>query len=115
MSPDVPARFTYAEQLAGRGYGLPLWYPEPTQYSGVPCEVEIGDVGYVSEGCFKRLFNVMRPKSDPLNVHGVPNGFVILEPNEEDFYSEPRHIPPGPICTPATVFNRADAGTSDTT
>lgn len=46
------AWLVYAEQLVGRGYGLPLWHPEPTRYGTEPCEVEIGDVGYISEGRF---------------------------------------------------------------
>ncbi|EKM58697.1 uncharacterized protein PHACADRAFT_193814 [Phanerochaete carnosa HHB-10118-sp] len=55
----------------------------------------------------------MRPSSDPLNAGGVPNGFVVLEPDKGDFYSE--HVPPGPIYTPNTIFHKADAGTSDPT
>ncbi|EKM58727.1 uncharacterized protein PHACADRAFT_207500 [Phanerochaete carnosa HHB-10118-sp] len=48
---DTSAWPTYAEQLAGRGYGFPLWHPELSQFgTGITYEVEIGDVGFVSEG-----------------------------------------------------------------
>ena len=45
----------YADQLIPLGRGLPLWEPEPTGLG----EVLIGDVGYVDEGAFFRLFNAM--------------------------------------------------------
>ncbi|GJE94299.1 WD40 repeat domain-containing protein [Phanerochaete sordida] len=44
----------YPSCLSGRGYGYPLWHPEPHQ-TGEP---QIGDVGYLREGKFVRLFNI---------------------------------------------------------
>ena len=73
-----PAWDIYAQQLFHHRYGYPLWMPEYDPRLG---EVEIGDVGYVSEGAFIRLFNAMRPADDPLNADGVPDGFVMLVPN----------------------------------
>ncbi|EKM58726.1 uncharacterized protein PHACADRAFT_182972 [Phanerochaete carnosa HHB-10118-sp] len=109
---DSCAWSVYADQLVGRGYGLPLWHPEPTPEHG---EIEVGDVGYVSEGQFIRLFNAMRPEQDPLNALGVPKGFVMLEPNARHSFSAPTHVSPGPICTTSTTSRKAGAGISDPT
>ena len=95
------AAVIYAEQLVGRGYGLPLWHPEPAEPFG---EVEIGDVGYVSEGAFIRLFNAMRPADDAINAKGVPASFVMLEPNPDLLRSGEHHLSPGPICTTTTSY-----------
>ncbi|GJE89753.1 hypothetical protein PsYK624_058590 [Phanerochaete sordida] len=98
------ASAVYAEQLVSRGYGLPLWRPEPANPMD---EVEIGDVGYVSEGEFIRLFNAMRPADDPLNADGVPSGFVILQPSARLLRSDEHHLPPGPVCTTTTTYRQA--------
>ncbi|KAJ3539505.1 hypothetical protein NM688_g6350 [Phlebia brevispora] len=48
----------YANELSrylGLLGGYPLWYPDP----GKEREVQIGDVGYITEGRFKPLFNVI--------------------------------------------------------
>lgn len=97
------AAVVYAEQLVGRGYGLPLWHPEPAEPFG---EVEIGDVGYVSEGTFIRLFNALRPADDPINADGVPEGFVMLRPNPRLLRSGEQHVSPGPICTTTTTYRK---------
>ena len=94
----------YAEQLVNRGYGLPLWRPEPVTPTD---EVEIGDVGYVSEGEFIRLFNTMKPAGDPLNANGVPSGFVMLQPGPWLLRSDEHHLPPGPVCTTTTTYRQA--------
>ena len=103
---NVCAAVVYAEQLVGRGYGLPLWHPEPTQNFG---EVEIGDVGYISEGTFIRLFNALRPAGDPANAGGVPEGFVMLKPNTSLLFSGEQHVSPGPICTTTTTYRKIGA------
>ncbi|EKM59339.1 uncharacterized protein PHACADRAFT_136937 [Phanerochaete carnosa HHB-10118-sp] len=72
----------YAQELRRHGHGEPLWFPEPVVKFG---EVLIGDVGYLDDGGFYRLFNVLRPADDPINVRGVPKGFVPLEYDEYRF------------------------------
>lgn len=99
------AWFTYAEQLVHRRYGFPLWHPEPNRYG----EVEIGDVGFVSEGQFIRLFNAMRPAGDPLNTRGVPSGFVVLQPSEEHLFDNPTFLAKGAICTATMSCRRLGA------
>ncbi|KIP05418.1 hypothetical protein PHLGIDRAFT_14562 [Phlebiopsis gigantea 11061_1 CR5-6] len=84
----------YAEQLLPRGHGLPLWEPEPSELG----EVEIGDVGFIDEGGFCRIFSTTRHKDDPANVFGVPEGFSPLEYNERALrHTSIDYLLPGPI------------------
>ena len=88
------ASSTYAEQLIQCGHGLPLWEPEPSSLG----ETLIGDVGFVQDGCFYRLFNVLRPADDPANANGVPDGFTKLEINEALLIqTRERYLPPRPV------------------
>ncbi|KAI0060015.1 hypothetical protein BV25DRAFT_1005416 [Artomyces pyxidatus] len=69
----------YRQQLAGLGYGYPLWQPG--------CEhaaprVLLGDVGFVRHGRFFRLFNVHLPEHHPLQTHGVPDNFEDIPLDE---------------------------------
>ena len=54
----------YQEQLSSIYHGLALWKPNP---EGLYGRVSIGDVGYVSEGAFIRMFNVTLPWDDESN------------------------------------------------
>lgn len=85
----------YANQLLPKRHGLPLWHPEPTKFG----EVLIGDVGFVLDGCFYRLFNAIRTADDPVNAHcGVPPGFVPLKYNETVMlHTTVNYLPPGPL------------------
>ncbi|EMD33957.1 hypothetical protein CERSUDRAFT_107747 [Gelatoporia subvermispora B] len=56
---------------------MPLWEPERTKYG----EVEIGDVGYLHNGGFYRLFNATFLASNPINhtlVHERPNAIPAI-------------------------------------
>lgn len=85
----------YAAQLLTRRLGWPLWQPEPTKFG----EVLIGDVGFVQNGCFYRLFNALRPADDPVNaLCGVPPDFVPLQYNETALlHTVHDYLPPGPL------------------
>lgn len=84
----------YADAMEVVGLGYPLWYPEPDN-SG---QVLVGDVGFVEEGRFCRLFNVLHPKDDPVNCRGVPDGFEVLDVNDADFrYTQENFLQAGPI------------------
>ncbi|KAG6809294.1 hypothetical protein H0H92_000783 [Tricholoma furcatifolium] len=73
----MPAAYDiYLEQLSELGQGTPLYYPEPGASGG---SLEIGDVGYLHEGAFVRLFNVTRSADDPRQRFGVPEGFQLLD------------------------------------
>lgn len=81
----------YAKELGDAcRLGYPLWDPEPEE-QGTVC---IGDVGYISEGRFRRLFNATRPANDPLNtLFGVPDGYEPLQIKEQLFEDkEPRML-----------------------
>ncbi|TCD67663.1 hypothetical protein EIP91_012173 [Steccherinum ochraceum] len=62
-----PAWQIYAEQLARRGHGHAMWYPEAVTHQedvqGEP--IEVGDVGYFQEGIFKRIFNAFDDQNNP--------------------------------------------------
>ncbi|GJE97254.1 WD40 repeat domain-containing protein [Phanerochaete sordida] len=65
----------YAFSLAPVGEGYALWYPEPHESGG---EVQLGDVGYVQDGAFMRLFNVAEDKE--LRIIGVPGSKAFPNP-----------------------------------
>jgi hypothetical protein len=90
----------YADQLLHCGHGTALWEPEPSHLG----EVQIGDVGFIQEGTFYRLFNILHSPDDPLNVHGVPSGFEQLI-IDKDFYIETKEgaLQPGPIYNEQTI------------
>ena len=56
----------YRAQLAQYAhFGHALWRPDSTETNG---RIEIGDIGYLEEGTFKRCFNVIE---DDSAKHGV--------------------------------------------
>ncbi|KAF8272440.1 hypothetical protein EI94DRAFT_293928 [Lactarius quietus] len=76
----------FRDQLAIRfpAYGHALWEPSPGDLYDV---ASVGDVGYINEGRFHRLFNILLPADDPSHENfGVPD-------NHEQFQPQvPRHI-----------------------
>lgn len=67
MPADQPIQSynVYRDQLTALSQGLALWDPNPPKY--IYNNVSIGDVGYLQEGAFIRMFNVMLPWDDPSN------------------------------------------------
>jgi hypothetical protein len=61
----------FREELATKysTYGHALWEPSP---GGRYTSVEIGDGGFIREGYFHRLFNILLPEDDPSHQDGVP-------------------------------------------
>lgn len=61
----------FREELAIKypAYGYALWEPSP---GGRYTAVEIGDVGFIREGYFHRLFNILLPEDHPSHQDGVP-------------------------------------------
>lgn len=74
----------FREQLAVKypAYGHALWEPSPGKlYS----PVEVGDVGYIREGKFHRLFNALLPADHPSHrKFGVPEYHEPLTPNPSE-------------------------------
>ena len=67
----------YREQLSSLYHGLALWKPNP---EGLYKQVSIGDVGYVSDGAFIRMFNVTLPWDDESNrTLGIPDRYELLD------------------------------------
>lgn len=63
---------TFRETLATKypNCGHALWEPSS---GGLYDTVEVGDVGFIREGCFHRLFNVFLPGDHPSHQNfGVP-------------------------------------------
>jgi hypothetical protein len=58
MQVDPPFN-VYREQLTTLSLGLALWNPNPPKR--IYNNVSIGDVGYLHEGSFIRMFNVLLP------------------------------------------------------
>ena len=74
--PDPPSN-VYLGQLSAPTQGIALWDPKPLKefYD----KVSIGDVGYLQEGTFIRLFNVILPWGHPSNAKlGVPESYKPL-------------------------------------
>ena len=63
--PIDPPFAVYRDQLTALSHGLALWNPSPQKQ--IYNKVSIGDVGYLHEGTFIRMFNARLPSDDPLN------------------------------------------------
>ncbi|SRR5258708_2197006 len=73
----------FREQLAFEypSYGYALWVPSPRKPNR---PVQVGDVGFINEGKFHRLFNALLPAGDPSHEYGVPDGHEPLVPSLVD-------------------------------
>ncbi|KAJ3535821.1 hypothetical protein NM688_g6924 [Phlebia brevispora] len=81
----------YTKLMGSYHYGHPLWYPDPIS-SGEP---QLGDIGYLNNGRFHRIFNIMVEKDHPWNRrHGVPDDFVPVRLPEAHIVEEPRYLTP---------------------
>ena len=70
----------YREQLSSQYHGIALWNPNPVDGLYDCGHVSIGDVGYLCDGDFIRMFNVSLPWNDPSNTKlGTPKEFRSLD------------------------------------
>ena len=65
-------------------YGHALWDPDP---GNLYPAVEVGDVGYICEGKFHCLFNVLLPADDPSH-----DNFSVPEYHEQLMFDVKNHI-----------------------
>jgi hypothetical protein len=74
----------YREQLSSKSHGLALWDPKPVEnLHRQPGHVSIGDVGYLEDGAFMRIFNVTLPWDDPSNrLIGEPGQYEHIKPSD---------------------------------
>ncbi|KAH9963427.1 hypothetical protein BGW80DRAFT_1340573 [Lactifluus volemus] len=101
----------YQNELKSRYklHGWALWQPEPDPDS--PTEyVAIGDVGYIYNGRFVRLFNIQRKKDDPSHQqHGVPEGYRHMPPSPFDIFQKSR-LDRGDYCSRSVRTDNAPNG-----
>ena len=82
MPVDQPFN-VYRDQLTSQYHGLALWNPNPVKGLYHCGHVSIGDVGYLSDGDFIRMFNVILPWDDPSNRKlGEPEEYKSLEQDQ---------------------------------
>jgi hypothetical protein len=81
----------FREQLAIKypSYGYALWEPRPTNPNR---PVQVGDVGFIREGRFYRLFSPLLPADDPSQEFGVPESY-----HEPLVPTLPNHLATGPL------------------
>ena len=81
----LPPQDVLREQLTSLFHGHALWMPDPANLYE---RVSIGDVGYVKDGYFVRMFNVLLDWNNPLNytlydsepnVESQPENYACLE------------------------------------
>ena len=78
MPVSPPVSKVYQDQLTTLSHGLALWDPSPLKE--IYDKVSIGDVGYLHEGSFIRMFNVMLPWSHESNrTLGEPEPYESLD------------------------------------
>jgi hypothetical protein len=76
--PVDPPFTVYQDQLSELSHGLALWNPNPPK--NIYNNVSIGDVGYLHEGTFIRMFNVALPSNHPSNgLLGMPEYYEPLD------------------------------------
>ena len=89
MTVDQPFKI-YQEQLSSQYHGLALWDPNPVE--GLfhdPGHVSVGDVGYLDNGAFIRIFNVKLPRDHSSNKFiEIPEGYKCLEWDYRTRHSE---------------------------
>ncbi|KAH8984040.1 hypothetical protein EDB92DRAFT_1951101 [Lactarius akahatsu] len=86
----------FREELAKAypAFGHALWEPNPGEYP----PVEVGDVGFIRQGKFHRLFNALHSENHPSNQRfGVPEDHEQLQP-------VPNHIDRGAL-NPNTFYS----------
>ena len=101
MSVDQPFNI-YREQLSSLYHGLALWDPKPVEnlHKRPGGRVSIGDVGYLYNGAFMRMFNVTLPWNDPLNkLLGTPEKYERIKPCHSGNVLD-NEIREGEYCTP---------------
>lgn len=87
--PERPEE-VYMRLLLSRGYGKPLWVPEPSDNRPKAYHsngVHIGDVGFVSpDGVWDCLFNICYPADHAINDNRVPSGFEQVKVHPDDIH-----------------------------
>lgn len=88
---------------ANQWLGHPLWFPGP-EASG---EVQIGDVGHISEGRFRRLFNAANEEG--LDGDKRPEGFESLVVNHRQEDERDPLLEPGPLTSASVKLTKVES------
>jgi hypothetical protein len=116
--PPAPSDL-YAKSLLPKGYGYPLWIPEPNdalppQY--LELGTRVGDVGLVTaDGAFDYLFNVCTSPDDPINQGRTPVDFEYVNVLEASDILRTRRLHPPGFCIASATMNRTTVGTGTPT
>ena len=105
MPPLMAQYDIFRDQLAIKYpfYGHALWEPNPGELYHA---IEVGDVGYILQGKFLRLFNVLLPADHPSHEKsGVPESYEPLKPSIAD------HVDSGTL----SPENFSSAGVTEST
>jgi hypothetical protein len=104
----------YSRLLFPKGYGYPLFYPQPSDDLPEPARrngTGIGDVGILtSDGSFDPIFNILRARDDPGNRFGVPPDFeqILLVPELEIRMQALYHLPGADVSNTSVSKKRLD-------
>ncbi|KAF8269283.1 hypothetical protein EI94DRAFT_1015440 [Lactarius quietus] len=100
---------TFRDQLAiaHPAFGYALWEPDPgEQYP----PVEVGDVGFVRQGKFHRLFNALLPANHPSHRRfGVPEHYEPLQPSVPD-HIDHGTLNPNNFCSYGVTVESGESG-----
>ncbi|KAI9435634.1 hypothetical protein BJY52DRAFT_1389651 [Lactarius psammicola] len=90
-------------------FGHALWEPNPGRlYS----PVEVGDVGYIRDGKFHRLFNALLPADHPTHQRfGVPEHYEPLQPSVAD-HIDNGNLSPNDFCSYGVTLASGSADVS---
>ncbi|KAI0052350.1 kinase-like protein [Auriscalpium vulgare] len=93
----------YKDELLCYGYGQAIWEPAPDE--GQP-GVLLGDVGYMFQGAFQRLFNIHLPRRHRFQPSIMPEYFEALTVDETMI--KLRHLQPGAYCSTSVHAQTVD-------
>jgi hypothetical protein len=110
-----PIQKTYELEMYKQGHGLGMWLPEPelvqveTSSSSpqlVPSFVSPGDVGFLYNSGFFKLFNIFREPDHPSQFRGVPSTFEQLNIKDLQTWSNARFFPAETVIKSGRVLSR---------
>jgi hypothetical protein len=111
MSPSMAQHDIFRDQLAINYpvYGHALWEPNP---GGLYHAIEVGDVGYILQGKFLRLFNALLPADHPSHEKcGVPESHEPLKPSIAD-HIDSSTLGPENLCSDGVTESASHAQTT---
>ena len=96
----------FRDQLGSKyhAFGHALWDPNPGRLFP---PVEVGDVGFIREGKFHRLFNALLPGDHPSQIFGVPEHYEQLRPSIENHINTGM-LAPSDICSYGVTVTSGD-------